>query len=119
MRKLRWQLLIAIGGLILVIGLLIRQTPDSEISSPQPIKGGVYSEALVGEIIRLNPILDTVNQPDRDAIEVNMMVSPRSIPRSANATARTYQEREPEAARKRRLAFWRITNQRAAHTFRR
>jgi peptide/nickel transport system substrate-binding protein len=66
MRKLRWQLLIAIGGLILVIGLLIRQTPDSEISSPQPIKGGVYSEALVGEIIRLNPILDTVNQPDRD-----------------------------------------------------
>ena len=66
MRKLRWQLLIAIGGLILVVGLLLRQTPASDLGSTQPVKGGVYSEGLVGQIIRLNPILDLVNPPDRD-----------------------------------------------------
>ena len=66
MRNLRWQLLIAIGGLILVIGLLVGQTPDTDVISPQPVPGGVYTEALVGRLIRLNPILDIYNQPDRD-----------------------------------------------------
>ncbi|NIS82144.1 MAG: hypothetical protein GTO14_18485 [Anaerolineales bacterium] len=66
MRDLRWQLLIAVGGLILVVGLLIGQTPDLETAPPQPVVGGVYVEALVGEIQRLNPILDIYNQTDRD-----------------------------------------------------
>jgi peptide/nickel transport system substrate-binding protein len=66
MRNLRWQILIAIGGLILVIGLLIGQSPDAARSDPQPVAGGVYSEALVGQFMRLNPILDDYNQPDQD-----------------------------------------------------
>ncbi len=66
MRNIRWQLLIAVGGLILVVGLLVGQTPDTEILSSQPAVGGVYIEALVGEIQRLNPILDIFNQVDRD-----------------------------------------------------
>ncbi len=66
MRNVRWQLLIAVGGLILVIGLLVGQSPDTEIISSQPAVGGVYIEALVGQIQRLNPILDVYNQVDRD-----------------------------------------------------
>jgi peptide/nickel transport system substrate-binding protein len=66
MRNLRWQILIAIGGLILVVGLLIGQTPDSDSVIPQPVPGGVYVEGLIGELSRLNPILDIYNQPDRD-----------------------------------------------------
>jgi peptide/nickel transport system substrate-binding protein len=66
MRNIRWQLLIAIGGLALVVVMLIGQTPDQAIVPPQPVAGGVHSEALIGQIIRLNPILDSSNQPDRD-----------------------------------------------------
>jgi peptide/nickel transport system substrate-binding protein len=66
MRNLRWQLLIAVGGLILVVGLLVGQTPDTDIVTPQPVPGGVHVEALIGKIERLNPILDTYNQVDRD-----------------------------------------------------
>jgi peptide/nickel transport system substrate-binding protein len=66
MRNIRWQLLIAIGGLALVVVLLIDQTPDQVTAPAQPVTGGVHSEALIGEIIRLNPILDFSNQPDRD-----------------------------------------------------
>ena len=66
MRNIRWQLLIAIGGLALVVVMLIGQTPDQVTTPAQPVAGGVHSEALVGQIIRLNPILDSSNQPDRD-----------------------------------------------------
>jgi peptide/nickel transport system substrate-binding protein len=66
MRNLRWQFLIAIGGVILVVGLLIGQTPDADTVFPQPAPGGIYVEALVGDITRLNPILDIYNQTDRD-----------------------------------------------------
>jgi peptide/nickel transport system substrate-binding protein len=66
MRHIRWQLLIAIGGLILVVGLLLGQSPDSETAAPQPVRGGTYREALVGEPGRLNPVLDYANQADRD-----------------------------------------------------
>lgn len=66
MRNIRWQLLIAIGGFVLVVGLLLGQTPSAEDVVPQPATGGVYSEALVGSIQRLNPILDDLNQVDKD-----------------------------------------------------
>ena len=66
MRHIRWQLLIAIGGLILVVGLLLGQSPDSDSAAPQPVRGGTYSEALVGSLGRLNPVLDYANQADRD-----------------------------------------------------
>ena len=66
MRNLRWQILIAVGGLILVIGLLAGQSPSTTVTQDQPIIGGAHTEGLVGEIIRLNPILDSFNQVDRD-----------------------------------------------------
>jgi peptide/nickel transport system substrate-binding protein len=66
MRNIRWQVVIAVGGIVLVLGLLIGQTPDTQESSPQPVSGGVYAEALVGQILRLNPILDRINPVDRD-----------------------------------------------------
>jgi peptide/nickel transport system substrate-binding protein len=59
-------LLIAAGGLILVLVLLLGQSPETPISAPEPQKGGAYSEALVGSISRLNPVLDFANQTDRD-----------------------------------------------------
>ncbi len=66
MRNLRWQILIAIGGLLLVVGLLLNQTPTAVTQAPQPIAGGVHTEALIGHPVRLNPILDTYNQVDHD-----------------------------------------------------
>jgi peptide/nickel transport system substrate-binding protein len=66
MRNLRWQILIAVGGLLLVVGLLIGQQPGDVTSSAQPQPGGVYTEALVGQVQRLNPLLDWYNQPDQD-----------------------------------------------------
>ncbi|OGO18966.1 MAG: hypothetical protein A2Z14_04945 [Chloroflexi bacterium RBG_16_48_8] len=66
MRNLRWQLLIALGGLILLLGYLLGQTPLLENAAPAPVSGGIYREALTGMVNRLNPILDTTNQVDRD-----------------------------------------------------
>lgn len=66
MRNLRWQLIIAVGGFLLVIGLLLGQNPESPVSAVEPVAGGVYIEALVGSPMRLNPILDFANQADRD-----------------------------------------------------
>jgi peptide/nickel transport system substrate-binding protein len=66
MRNLRWQVLIAIGGLVLVIGLLIGQSSTPATTGPEPVVGGAYAEAMVGSIMRLNPILDSFNQVDRD-----------------------------------------------------
>lgn len=66
MKKLRWQLLIALGGLILIAGLLFGQVPGNEVAAPQPVRGGIYVEADVGTPVRLNPVLDSYNQIDRD-----------------------------------------------------
>jgi peptide/nickel transport system substrate-binding protein len=66
MRNLRWQLLIALGGLILIFGYLLGQAPILETSAPAPISGGIYREALLGTVNRLNPILDMNNQIDHD-----------------------------------------------------
>jgi peptide/nickel transport system substrate-binding protein len=66
MRNIRWQILIAVGGLLLVVGLLLGQTPTGEIPAPQPVQGGSYAEAVLGHAARLNPILDFSNQTDRD-----------------------------------------------------
>jgi len=67
MKKFRWQLLIIlVTGLIVGILLIIQQMGDPEEveSTPSPISGGVYTEALVGEFMRLNPFLDIYNPPD-------------------------------------------------------
>ena len=48
--------------------LIIQQLDENEEikATPSPIAGGIYTEGLVGEFMRLNPFLDIYNQPDRD-----------------------------------------------------
>lgn len=68
MKKFRWQLLIIlVTGLIVGILLIIQQidSPDEIETTPSPISGGVYTEALVGNFMRLNPFLDIYNAPDQ------------------------------------------------------
>lgn len=66
MRDLRWQILIALGGLVVVAILLFRESSPLQSTSPEPVPGGAHTEALVGTVVRLNPILDDFNQVDRD-----------------------------------------------------
>ncbi|MBT3338896.1 MAG: peptide ABC transporter substrate-binding protein [Anaerolineae bacterium] len=66
MKKLRWQILVVILTLILVGALLLSQQPIVQTILPQPTSGGVYTEALIGSMSRLNPLLDRNNAADRD-----------------------------------------------------
>lgn len=70
MRDLRWQILIALGGLLLVVGLLLGQKPTLQTDSPEPVSGGVHVEGLIGTPNRLNPVLDLGNQVDEDVDRV-------------------------------------------------
>lgn len=70
MRDLRWQILIALGGLLLVVGLLLGQKPVLQTDSTEPVSGGVHVEGLIGEPVRLNPVLDFNNQVDEDVDRV-------------------------------------------------
>jgi peptide/nickel transport system substrate-binding protein len=71
MKNLRWQLLVVVVALVVIAVLLISQKPaiipqQNENVEIQPIAGGVYTEGLVGAFNRLNPLLDSGNQADRD-----------------------------------------------------
>jgi peptide/nickel transport system substrate-binding protein len=67
MKRLRWQILVVILTLAVVGVLLLTQQPVGPVQVlPQPTTGGVYSEALVGSLGRLNPLLDWNNPADRD-----------------------------------------------------
>lgn len=68
MRRFRWQLLIIfLTGLVVGILLLNEQPrPTSPLATPEPVRGGVYTEALVGNFQRLNPLMTYYNQADRD-----------------------------------------------------
>ena len=71
MKKLRWPLLIALLSLVVIAFLLWTQKPavlqpmggEPEV---QPAQGGIYTEGLIGSLMRLNPLLDYYNQADRD-----------------------------------------------------
>lgn len=66
MKKLRWQLLIILlTGLVIGVLLLLEQ-PGTNLLLPQPASGGTYTEAMVGQMQRLNPLLAYGNQADRD-----------------------------------------------------
>ena len=68
MKKLRWQLIIRfLTGLVVGALLLSEQpTPTQIAATPVPETGGIYTEALVGSMQRLNPVLDFYNQTDHD-----------------------------------------------------
>ena len=66
MKKLRWQLLIIfLTGLVIGVLLLVEQ-PGTNLLLPQPASGGTYTEAMVGQLQRLNPLLANNNQADSD-----------------------------------------------------
>jgi peptide/nickel transport system substrate-binding protein len=69
MKRLRWQLLIIfLTGLVVGILLLGEQQPKQVLTdfTPTPVRGGAYTEAIVGQFQRLNPLLSYYNQADRD-----------------------------------------------------
>ena len=68
MKKFRWQLLIIlITGLIVGVLLIIQQMEgeDETPLTPSPVSGGIYTEGLIGNFMRLNPFLDVYNLPDQ------------------------------------------------------
>lgn len=66
MKRLRWQILVVAVTLVIVTLLLLSQQPVSVITLPEAAPGGIYTEALVGSMSRLNPMLDWNNPADRD-----------------------------------------------------
>jgi peptide/nickel transport system substrate-binding protein len=66
MRHLRWQLVIAILGMLLVGGLLAGKGQHAVEVSELPVRGGAYTEALIGTPHHFNPLLDSSNLIDRD-----------------------------------------------------
>ncbi len=67
MKRLRWQLLIVVLALAAIAVLLLGQQPVlPESVTVKPTTGGVYSEALIGSLKRLNPLLAMYNSADRD-----------------------------------------------------
>ncbi len=65
MKRLRWQLTLVVLTMIAVTTVLVLQQPSVKVLVSQPESGGVYSEALIGQISRLNPLLDWNNEADR------------------------------------------------------
>ncbi|MCC6147428.1 MAG: hypothetical protein IT308_07665 [Anaerolineaceae bacterium] len=67
MKKLRWQLVIIfLTGLVVGVLLISEQPGVFPTLAPEPVRGGVYVEGLVGNLQRLNPLLDFYNPVDRD-----------------------------------------------------
>jgi peptide/nickel transport system substrate-binding protein len=66
MKRFRWQLLIIfLTGIVIGI-LLLTEQPNIRTMISAPSTGGTYTEALVGSLQRLNPVLDFYNTVDRD-----------------------------------------------------
>ena len=67
-RKLRWPILITLLALVVIAALLLGQQPELLPVAPvvEPVTGGIYSEGLIGSMVRLNPLLDYYNPADRD-----------------------------------------------------
>jgi len=67
MKKIRWQvIIILLTGIVVAILLLSEKTNPISTSTPAPTQGGTDTEALVGALNRLNPLLDSSNAVDRD-----------------------------------------------------
>ena len=68
MKRFRWQFVIIFLTGLVVGALLLSEQPRTTgiVPSPEPVKGGYYTEAIVGSVQRLNPLLDFYNATDRD-----------------------------------------------------
>jgi peptide/nickel transport system substrate-binding protein len=79
MKRFRLQIIIVLLALGAIAILLISQTPNvlpGVDAIIQPTSGGVYSEAVVGSLGRLNPVLDSGNPADQ---AVNRLLFSRLI----------------------------------------
>ena len=66
MKQFRWQIIIILlTGLVVGLLLLSEQT-GFRLVTPVPTRGGSYTEAIIGKLQRLNPVLDYYNAADRD-----------------------------------------------------
>jgi len=66
-KKLRWQILIIVLALIVIAVVLWGQQAEPVlVEAPEPTSGGLYSEGIVGSLMRLNPLLAVFNPPDQD-----------------------------------------------------
>lgn len=84
MKKLRWQIIIILLTGMIVGVILVTQKPSTGENTNKPQSGGEYTEALVGSFQRLNPLLDSYNQADRD---VDRLLFSGLIKFNANGTA--------------------------------
>jgi peptide/nickel transport system substrate-binding protein len=66
MKSFKWQIIIILLAGLVVGLLLFSEQTGFRLVSPVPARGGVYTEGLVGNFQRLNPVLDYYNQADRD-----------------------------------------------------
>lgn len=77
MKRLRWQLITVFLALVAIGLLLIGQQPVTiQPLEPEPVTGGSYTEGLIGEFSRLNPVLGYFNSPDRD---INRLIYSRLV----------------------------------------
>ena len=66
-KKLRWQILIIVLALIVIAVVLWGQQAEPVlVEAPEPTGGGIYTEGIVGSLLRLNPLLADFNPPDQD-----------------------------------------------------
>lgn len=70
-KKLRWQILIIVLALVVIAVVLWGQQAEPVlVEAPEPTSGGLYTEGIVGSLIRLNPLLAEFNPPDRDPVSL-------------------------------------------------
>ena len=66
-KKLRWQILIIVLALVVIAVVLWGQQAEPVfVEAPEPTSGGLYTEGVVGSLLRLNPLLAEFNPPDQD-----------------------------------------------------
>ncbi len=66
-KKLRWQILIIVLALVVIAFVLWGQQAEPVlVEAPEPTSGGIYTEGIVGSLMRLNPLLAEFNPPDQN-----------------------------------------------------
>jgi peptide/nickel transport system substrate-binding protein len=70
-KKLRWQILIIVLALVVIAFVLWGQQAEPVlVENPEPTSGGLYTEGIVGSLMRLNPLLAEFNPPDQDPVSL-------------------------------------------------
>ena len=70
-KKLRWQILIIVLALVVIAFVLWGQQAEPVlVEAPEPTSGGIYSEGVVGSLMRLNPLLAEFNPPDQTPVSL-------------------------------------------------